>query len=146
MSQLEGDIDHDTNASSATSHGTNSLGAWLQTNRLQVLHDKLVEQGFERKEDFEGLQAKDLDQLWIDMGFKKIGLKNRFFKAVKNTVFQEKNIIVINTNEEKTLKKLQNAIENNTTIADQIKQQIKRMYSKFQSLFITMQKYYISLK
>ena len=51
MSQLEGQIE-----TASKSDVSDTLGVWLSCNRLEVLRDKLLEQGFETLEDLKGLK------------------------------------------------------------------------------------------
>ena len=54
---------------------------WLKTNRLESLYDKLSEEGFETKEDFEGLNESRLAKLCANLNIPKVGIENRFIKV-----------------------------------------------------------------
>ena len=92
MSQL------DSNCPS--NHNHDPFYQWLCKHRLEMFYNKLLEEGFEIVEDFEGLSENELIQLWNKIGNDKIGFRNRFLKSIKTICL--KPVIAI-TDEERTI-------------------------------------------
>ena len=109
---------------------------WLESKSLQMLYGKLVDQGFESTDDFQGLSEDSLKQVWSKMGIDKIGISNRFFKAFRpiaasNPVLSANNnnrsnqlVFVMSNQEQSVIQKMKNALNH---IDDQIKKFGDRM-------------------
>ena len=115
MSQLERDITCDDDP----------FYKWLAKHRLEFLHEKLVSEGFENVDDFQGMNENKVLELWNKIGNNKIGVENRFIKIIKDICLKPLTVV---TDEE-------------NTILSNLKQTIK----KYQSILQTYQTFLLGL-
>ena len=106
---------------------------WLKSNRLDSLFDKLVNEGFETKEDFEGLSKEDLNKLCNKLNIVKIGLKNRFVKIISQ--FNLISMPVITPQEHKILSNLENCSNEANNIVEKYKENIDGITIHLYNLF-----------
>ena len=116
MSQLQ--------TSCVSNHNEDAFYEWLVKHRLEFLHDKLVSEGFENVEDFQGMNENKLLKLWNKIGNNKIGVENRFITSIKNICLKPAVVVKLVTDEE-----------------NKILSNLKQTITKYQSIIKTQEAY-----
>ena len=99
-------------SSCPSSDNHDSFHEWLRKHRLEMFYDKLLAEGFENVQDFEGMDENRLAELWDRIGSNNMALKNRFMNHIKTIclkpVVTDENIV---SNLKQTIIKYQNIIK-----------------------------------